>query len=64
MKKYRGMMYPKNKRRAATKCVCTTCGKELTPTTAFYYVDGCNCAITENAPPFCYDCYVLKYGRR
>lgn len=64
MKKVGGMMYPKNKRQKSSKCTCTRCKKELTPATAFYYVDSCNCAITQNAPPFCYDCYLIEYGRR
>lgn len=62
MKRYGEMMYPRLKRRAAKKITCAKCGKELTPSTAYHYVDGCNCAITNNAPPFCRECYRETYG--
>ena len=63
MKKYGCMMYPKHINKKATKCIiCKKCGKELTPATAFYYVDGCNCAITNNAPAYCRECYREVYG--
>ena len=62
MKKYGGMMYPNRKRRAAPKRItCAKCKKELTPATAYSYVDGCNCAITNNAPEYCLDCYKQIY---
>lgn len=61
MKKVGGMMYV-NKVKKSGECLCTACKKALTPSTAFYYVDGCNCAITSNAPPYCRECYIEKYG--
>lgn len=64
MKRSGGMMYPRNKRQKAEKLACKKCGKELTPATAYYYVDGCNCSITSNAPAHCKECYIEKYGRR
>lgn len=64
MKRSGGMMYPRNKRqKAEKKLTCNNCGKELTPAIAYYYVDGCNCAITSNAPPHCKECYIKKYGK-
>lgn len=57
------MMYANKPRKAAKKCKCTKCSKELTPETAFYYVDSCNYAITNNAPPYCYECYKETYKR-
>lgn len=62
MKKYGGMMYPQHKSRTVKKLICAKCKKELTPETAFYYVDSCNCAITNNAPSFCRECYRETYG--
>ncbi len=64
MKRINGMIYPTKKKTKYGKCTCTKCGKDLTPRTAYYYVDACNCAITDNAPPFCYKCYVEEHGRR
>lgn len=63
MKKFNGMMYPQRKKQSLKKLTCFKCGKELTPSTAYYYVDGCNCAITDSAPPYCKPCYIEKYGR-
>ena len=64
MKKFGGMMYPEHKARKAQKNLqCNKCKKELTPATAYYYVDSCNCAITQNAPPYCRECYIEMYGR-
>lgn len=62
MKRSGYMMYPKLKRTAQKKLLCAKCGKPLTPETAYYYVDGCNCAITANAPAHCLDCYKAVYG--
>ncbi len=62
MKKHGGMMYPQITRKKETKCTCKKCGKELTPATAYYYVDSCNCAITNNAPAYCRECYKAVYG--
>lgn len=61
MKKINGMIYPKRPRKAAKKYKCNKCGKELTPATAYFYVDSCNFAITENAPPYCIECYKIVY---
>lgn len=62
MKKIGGMMYPKKPRKTANKKYkCKKCGKELTPATAYFYIDPCNCAITENAPPYCLECYKTVY---
>lgn len=59
------MIYVKpSKNSALKKCNCSKCGKELTPSTAYYYVDGCNCAITDSAPPHCKECYIKTYGNR
>ena len=63
MKKSGGMMYPKRSNRTPQKCACTKCGKELTPSTAFYYVDSCNFAITNSSKPYCKACYLETYGR-
>lgn len=64
MKKHSGMMYPKPTRVSKQqKYTCTKCGKELTPSTAFYYVDSCNFAITNSAKPYCQVCYIKTYGR-
>ena len=63
MKKIGGMMYPKQKRHKVNELQCYKCQKKLTPATAYYYVDSCNCAITDNAPPHCKECYIEKYGR-
>lgn len=62
VKRYGDMMYPKNGRRNNKKCTCVKCKKKLTPRTAYYYVDGCNAAITNNAPPYCEDCYRETFG--
>lgn len=63
MKRVNGMMYPKAKRKTKNEYICSMCGKKLTPSTAFFYVDSCNFAITENSPPLCRECYEEKYGR-
>lgn len=63
MKRIGNMMYVEKPKKAG-KCNCTTCGKSLSPEMAYYYVDGCNCAITNNAPPYCKECYIEKYGKR
>lgn len=56
MKKNKGMMFPNKKNKVSNRLRCSKCGKELTPKTAYYYVDGCNCAITDNALPLCLEC--------
>ena len=61
MKRSGYMMYPKMKRAAQKSVLCNRCGKALTPAEACYYVDGCNCAITNNAPAYCIDCYKAGY---
>ena len=64
MRKFNGMMYVKHKRtKPIKKLTCHKCSKELTPDIAYYYVDGCNCAITDSAPPYCRECYKIVYGR-
>lgn len=63
MKRRGNMMYPKNGPRTQQKCNCTKCGQELTQATAFYYVDGNNCAITNSAKPYCRECYIKTFGR-
>ena len=63
MKKYGGMMYPPKTNNNIKNCNCTGCGKELTPKTAYYYVDSCNFAITNNSQPYCKPCYIKKYGK-
>lgn len=62
MRKYNGYMIPKVKRTAQNKYVCVMCGKDLDAKSAYFYVDSCNCAITENSKPYCLDCYRRKYG--
>jgi hypothetical protein len=56
MKRVNKMMYPKQSGKNNKKTACCVCGRELTPAQAFYYVDSCNCAITQNAKPHCYEC--------
>ena len=63
IKRNGNMLYVKPKRNNYKNCKCVKCNKELTPSTAYYYVDGCNCAITDNAPPHCKECYIGTYGR-
>ncbi len=62
MRKNNGYMIPKVKRKTADSYVCSGCGKTLSPRDAFFYVDSCNCAITDNSKPFCRECYRIKYG--
>lgn len=62
IKRNNGYMIPKIKTTKAKKLVCSNCKKELTPQTAYFYVDGNNCAITNNSPTFCKECYIKKYG--
>lgn len=50
MRKVNGYMIPIGRKRRCGKVKCKRCGKQLTPAEACYYVDGCNCAITANAP--------------
>ena len=55
---------PKLRHRVEKKSyICAKCGKVLTPQEACFYVDGCNCAITQSAKPLCAECYVKSYGR-
>ena len=49
------MMYTKKPKKTKIVCCCV-CGKKLKPNEAYYYVDGCNFAITNNAKPYCKDC--------
>ena len=63
MKRVRGMMYPRRQTTKLKKYTCCKCGKELTPSTAYFYVDGCNCAITDNAQAHCKECYISVYGK-
>lgn len=63
MKRRGSMMYPKSGKRTPQKCNCTKCGQELTPATAYYYVDSCNFAITNSAQPYCRECYIQTFGR-
>lgn len=63
MKRINGMMYPTTRRkRTKVKYICADCKDTLTPSTAFFYVDGCNFAITENSLPLCRECYRKKYN--
>lgn len=59
MRKVNGYMIPIGRKRRCGKVKCKRCGKQLTPAEACYYVDGCNCAITANAPAYCLDCYLI-----
>ena len=56
MKRNGHMMYAKQKTENHKTVCCCVCGKTLTPDKAYYYVDGCNFAITNNAKPYCKDC--------
>lgn len=62
MKKHNGYMIPKTRSRVQSKYICTECKKELSPAEAYFYVDSCNYAITENAKPYCRECYRERYG--
>lgn len=64
MRKAGRTKYPKIKIEKKQKYICSRCRKELTPETAYFRVDESNCAITNNAPPFCIDCYKIHYGER
>lgn len=63
MKRVGDMMYPRRRKSTVKKYTCNKCGKELIPATAYFYVDGCNCAITDNAPAHCRECYISVYGK-
>lgn len=56
MKRNGYMMYAKNITTNIKNVCCCICGKKLTLDKAYYYVDGCNFAITNNAKPYCKDC--------
>lgn len=62
MKKHNGYMIPTRRRKIPKKFICATCGKSLTPKEAYCYVDPNNCAITDNALPYCRECYKKKFG--
>ena len=62
MKKYNGYMVPSRGKNVKGKYKCTSCGKVLEPKDAYCYVDPNNFAITNNAPPYCRECYREKYG--
>lgn len=62
MKRVGKMMYPKQCKKSG-ETVCCVCGKRLTPAQAFYYVDGCNFAITNSAKPHCEECCAAKKGK-
>ena len=63
MKRAGSMLYPRKQNNKLENCNCEKCKKELTPSEAYYYVDGCNCAITQNAKPYCRECYKIVFGR-
>ena len=56
MKKVGSMMYAKSKANKSKTVNCCICGKTLTPSKAYYSVDGNNFAITNNAKPYCKNC--------
>ena len=62
MKKFNGYMAPRTRRKVKDKYICSACKKELTPSEAYFYCDADNYAITENAPPYCRECYRNVYG--
>lgn len=62
IKRNNGYMIPKIRATKIKNCICSKCKKELTPQTAYIYVDGNNCAITKNSPMLCKECYIEKYG--
>lgn len=41
---------------------CADCKKKLLPKEAYCYVDENNFAITNNARPYCLECYKKRYG--
>lgn len=41
--------------------VCTKCGNLFCGQHIYTYVDGNNRSITENAPPYCEECYKETY---
>lgn len=43
---------------------CSMCQKDLCLKHSYYYVDGCNIAITNNSKCFCKDCYNIKYNSK
>lgn len=64
LKRNNGYMTPRSTKRSTPKSYsCARCGKELLPKDAYFYVDGCNFAITENAPAHCRECYKEVYGK-
>lgn len=63
MKKINGYMIPKQRKKVSNEYTCAGCGKKLTAKEACFYVDGCNCAITDNSKPYCLECYGKKYGK-
>lgn len=63
IKRINGYMTPRTKKAAPKSYTCALCGKQLEPKDAYFYVDGCNCAITDSALPYCIKCYADKYGR-
>ena len=56
MKKIATMMFPKYEKTKYKIVNCCVCGKPLTPSEAYYCVDGNNYAITNNSKPYCKDC--------
>ena len=62
MKRNNGYMTPRNRKNIKNKYICAMCGKELEAKEAYCYVDENNCAITQNALPYCRECYRIKYG--
>lgn len=62
MKRINGYMIPRQKKKVADAYICFRCKKKLEPKDAYFYVDSCNCAITENSLPHCRECYRVEYG--
>ena len=63
MRKVNRYMIPTGKRSSQKKYVCASCNKHISAESAFFYVDSCNCAITNNSRPYCQECYEKKYHR-
>jgi hypothetical protein len=54
MKKVKGMMYTGKSKKLSN--VCSKCNKTCLPSDIYFYVDGCNFAITNNSKGICKDC--------
>lgn len=63
IKRTNDYMMPRTKKSAPKSYICSKCKQELLPKDAYFYVDGCNYAITDNALAYCRECYREVYDR-